>query len=390
MNPESTSGRSILVVEDSQTQLAQLKHLLHVNGYAVLTALNGLEALEVIRCQVPDLIIADIIMPVMDGYELCCRIKEDEALKSIPVMLLTSLTSVGDVIRGLNAHADYYYTKPYEQAALLERVAAVLDQKRNQNGLVAGDEEVADALGIVLDGQKHTVSANRRQILSLLLSTYDHAVRRNKELMRAQGQLKTLNGQLQDQRSKLEIANTRLQALATVDSLTGLKNHRAFQVRLQEEFHRACRNDTPLSILMIDVDQFKLYNDAFGHPAGDEVLKDVATSLIQTLRLPDFSARYGGEEFVVILPDTDYVASLICGERIRETIEAVEWKYRPITVSVGAATLTKNMEAAAELMEWADRALYNSKRNGRNKVTHIEEVERDTPIKNSSAGLAPA
>jgi diguanylate cyclase (GGDEF)-like protein len=375
MNIASTGDNHILIVEDSLTQLEQLKHLLQNKGYQVSTASNGRQAVDIARQQRPSLIISDVLMPVMDGYEMCHIIKTDAELKAIPVMLLTSLVQAEDIILGLNAQADYYLTKPYDSDYLLERVRLILNENLPQSGRIEGLEEPSNPLALVLEGRRHTVSANRHQILSLLLSTYDHAARRNSELMRAQAELRRLNEQLQRQQGELLTANSRLEALAMVDGLTGLKNHRAFQGRLQEEFQRASRYKTPLSVLMIDVDQFKQYNDAFGHPAGDEVLKSLAQVLTETLRLPDVAARYGGEEFVAILPDTDQPNSLICGERIREAIENASWVHRPITVSIGVASLTNGIEDHLALTALADQALYRSKRKGRNRVTHIDDGE---------------
>jgi diguanylate cyclase (GGDEF)-like protein/PAS domain S-box-containing protein len=192
---------------------------------------------------------------------------------------------------------------------------------------------------------------------------------------------KRVEGELQDQvrlvesySRQLEEANARLRALATTDGLTGVQNHRAFQERLAEEFQRAVRYDRPLSIVMIDVDSFKQYNDTFGHPAGDVVLKRVASALQSCARATDTVARYGGEEFVVILPETDAAGAAEAAERMRRMIEGIPWEKRPVTVSVGISTTETEIDSTAELVEAADRALYMSKSRGRNRVTHAAEL----------------
>jgi diguanylate cyclase (GGDEF)-like protein len=169
-------------------------------------------------------------------------------------------------------------------------------------------------------------------------------------------------------------ANEKLAALATLDGLTGLKNHRAFQQKLEEEYRRSRRYDIPLSLLMMDADHFKYYNDAFGHPAGDEVLKTLAHVLTEGARTTDFVARYGGEEFTVILPGTTAEQAVAAAERFRSAIETAHWPLRPVSVSVGVSTLCPDTANAAVLIREADRALYQSKASGRNRSTHSDDV----------------
>jgi diguanylate cyclase (GGDEF)-like protein/PAS domain S-box-containing protein len=190
------------------------------------------------------------------------------------------------------------------------------------------------------------------------------------------------NKELQQQQQQLEAANARLEMLAVRDGLTGLKNHRAFQERLQEEFERAVRYDMPLSLLIIDVDRFKQLNDALGHPAGDEVLKTVAWVLQKNSRQSDFVARYGGDEFVIILGNTSSAGAKIFAERLRHEIEEIEWREFQITISVGIASLTLDTENRAQLISEADQALYHSKELGRNRVTHFMSLalDKDDPV----------
>jgi diguanylate cyclase (GGDEF)-like protein/PAS domain S-box-containing protein len=188
-------------------------------------------------------------------------------------------------------------------------------------------------------------------------------------------EMQTQQAELIQANAMLEEANTLLKALATTDSLTGLYNHRAFQERLAEEFQRYCRYGAPLSVMLLDVDHFKQFNDRFGHPAGDQVLKKVAQRIQSNLRKVDFVARYGGEEFVVILPETGEEGAQSAAEHVRCAIEAADWEQRAITVSIGLSTASVRTETQAALIDEADRALYVSKSFGRNRITHNNTLE---------------
>ncbi|BDI30053.1 hypothetical protein CCAX7_21040 [Capsulimonas corticalis] len=178
--------------------------------------------------------------------------------------------------------------------------------------------------------------------------------------------------ELETRTALLEAANARLQALATTDGLTGIYNHRAFQERLTVEVQRAHRYNTELSLVLLDVDHFKSYNDTFGHPAGDRVLARVAGSLMGSVRVMDFVARYGGEEFAVILPETGGMGARLAAERFRAALTAQPWPKRPVTASYGVGRLQPGMDAA-ELIASADRALYGAKKAGRDCVVVFGE-----------------
>ena len=168
----------------------------------------------------------------------------------------------------------------------------------------------------------------------------------------------------------LRATAARLEAQATTDGLTGLKNQRAFRDRLAEEHRRVTRYGTPCSLILLDVDHFKAFNDAFGHPAGDDVLRRIATLLDEASRETDFVARHGGEEFALLLPQTDATEALGFAERLRRIIETAPWERRPVTASFGVAAFAPVMsDDAALLFSCADRALYRSKQGGRNQVT---------------------
>ncbi len=175
---------------------------------------------------------------------------------------------------------------------------------------------------------------------------------------------------LEFQKGQLEKANEELAALATTDGLTGLLNHRTFQERLTIEVSRAARYKSPLSLVLLDVDAFKQYNDTFGHPAGDAVLRQTASILKTLSRTTDLVARYGGEEFVLILPQTDAHGAMVFAERLREAIERQPWPLRAVTASFGVATLAAGAPSGADMIARADKALYQSKAAGRNRVMH--------------------
>jgi diguanylate cyclase (GGDEF)-like protein/PAS domain S-box-containing protein len=178
---------------------------------------------------------------------------------------------------------------------------------------------------------------------------------------------------LELQKNQLEKTNAELAKLATTDGLTGLTNHRAFHEKLAVEVSQATRYGTPLALVLLDVDCFKLYNDQYGHPAGDIVLQDVANILRTYVREADIVARYGGEEFVLILPMTEIEGAAAFAERLRTAIENHSWPAEAITASFGAASLRINAENGTELFRRADKALYESKSAGRNHVTCAPE-----------------
>ena len=314
MNPEkpkSDAGppASILLVDDAPANLQVLAGMLKERGYKVRPVPSGKLALLAARKDPPDLILLDINMPQMNGYEVCERLKADDNLKGIPVIFISALTEPLDKVKAFAIGGVDYLTKPCQVEELHARVETHLKLRRLQIKL-----EEANAL--------------------------------------------------------LAKANGRLEVLAVTDGLTGLKNRRAFQEKLQEEVGRVTRYPASLSLLLLDVDHFKRFNDTFGHPAGDDVLRCVARLLTENSRSTDFVARYGGEEFVTLMPNTDQQGSLVLAEKIRKAVERSDWRDRPISVSIGVATMTTANGDGMVLLKEADAALYRSKKNGRNCVHH--------------------
>ncbi|MDP3562890.1 MAG: response regulator, partial [Methanoregula sp.] len=197
------SPMKLLVVEDSRTQAEYLRHILENEGYRVVLAANGLEALEQIRIDRPTLVLSDIIMPEMDGYELCRRIRSDAAIATIPVILVTQLFDPVDVIKGLEAGADNFIIKPFEPQHVYSRIHSVLQT------LARPDPDGRSRTGIEVSfaNSNHTITASRLQVLTILLSTYDLAVKKNAELLETHERLNAVNEELQVTVEKLRLAN---------------------------------------------------------------------------------------------------------------------------------------------------------------------------------------
>jgi diguanylate cyclase (GGDEF)-like protein/PAS domain S-box-containing protein len=174
---------------------------------------------------------------------------------------------------------------------------------------------------------------------------------------------------LRQQQDMLQDVNSKLTELAALDGLTQLRNRRAFQERLEDETRRWRRHGNDVSLVLLDIDHFKSYNDTYGHPKGDEVLRAVGRLLRRSIRAADFAARYGGEEFAIILPNTNAAGSMHVAETLRRAIEGATWEDREITASIGVATMSEEISTPEELVDAADRALYRSKQAGRNRVT---------------------
>lgn len=209
---------------------------------------------------------------------------------------------------------------------------------------------------------------NSRIVISFVDITQD--LENKKTIENHMGVISEYSLQLEDQTKALARANKMLSEMASTDGLTGLKNHRSFQEFLEKEFQFAKRHNTALSIIILDVDHFKQFNDTFGHPAGDEVLIEVGKLLESCARISDMVARYGGEEFVMVLPSSEREGVMVVAERIRLVIQDANWSERQITVSLGCSTMDLNTVDRSELTRAADEALYSAKRNGRNQLVH--------------------
>jgi sigma-B regulation protein RsbU (phosphoserine phosphatase) len=210
-SPDQNDGISILIAEDSRIQAAVLSNKLREAGYEVRTAENGQIGLDMIRQERPTLVISDIEMPAMTGYELCSAVKSDPELRTIPFILLSTLSDAQDIIKGLHCGADNYVTKPYDPEYLIARVNSLLGTP------LADDDEDEQQLDVTLGGTRYTVKAGRQQVLNLLVSTFENAVEKNRELIRlneeltvAKEQLTHWNQELESLNEKLDSANARM------------------------------------------------------------------------------------------------------------------------------------------------------------------------------------
>ncbi|MDQ7784244.1 MAG: diguanylate cyclase [Desulfomonilaceae bacterium] len=389
----------ILIVEDSRLQAKRLMNFLTDQGYEVAHAGDGRQGLEAARIREPDLIITDIIMPVMDGFEMCRRIREDEKLYLTPIVMVTSLSNPEDVLRGLEAGADCYITKPYEGKIMLSRIGAVLSLPR-----IPRSGQSNGKLQLVMGGKRYVITAARQQILSLLLSTYEDAVLQNMKLREMRAKLVGLNETLekrvadrtvelrkeiaqrkriQAEREKLIIeltaARDDLHFRATHDELTTRWNRATILRRLEQELARTGREGTPVGVAIADIDLFKRVNDSYGHLAGDAVLRAVAARIVSVVRPYDSVGRYGGEEFLVVLPGCEKYKAWQVAERLRLSFSKVpiktpEGNFR-ITLSIGVTTVEggKSIDVNS-VIRAADEALYRAKNKGRNCVQTAWDV----------------
>jgi two-component system, sensor histidine kinase and response regulator len=207
VNDGNVPGAGILVIEDSPTQAEKLKYFLEKHNYQVRVASNGSVALAMVHKSKPELIISDVMMPEMDGFELCRRIKSEERFKDVPVIILTSLADPQDVIRGLESGAENFVTKPYDEEYLLACIEH-LKSERNKPRCISLPREMEITIG----GRNYTISSDRRQIFNLFLSTYEAAFQKNRELLKTKGELRELNDELESANQELELANVALEA----------------------------------------------------------------------------------------------------------------------------------------------------------------------------------
>jgi diguanylate cyclase (GGDEF)-like protein len=298
MNSPAVRNRILIIDDETSTHLF-LTDLLSPD-YDIYAAKDGQSGVRKAKELLPCLILLDIIMPGMSGFEVMAALKGAAETRDIPIVFITGLSDTEDEIKGLASDAADYIFKPFSAGIVKLRV---------------------------------------------------------RNLIKIVNQIRTIN------------------LLSTTDQLTGIPNRRGFDTQMLREWGRTMREGLPLSILMIDVDNFKKYNDTYGHPQGDEVLRAVAKTLTGTLaRSIDYAARYGGEEFAVILPNTGLQGAMKIAEQIRANVEGliiplVSGEPTGVTVSIGAHTMVPSQTTLPdELIAIADKALYTAKESGRNRV----------------------
>jgi diguanylate cyclase (GGDEF)-like protein len=309
----TTPNRRILVVDDQPETAKLVRQWFSGQPYDIFEASDGQEGVRRAAADNPDLILIDLKMPVMDGLTAARKLKSDPATKSIPIILLTASKAISDKVEAFAAGADDYVTKPFDFHEVDARIRAML---------------------------------RKRELYATLESTIE----------------------------TLKSTNTQLEELLVVDEKTGLYNFRQFQRKLKEEWLRAERYGTTLSLAMLDLDDFKKVNDSYGHPAGDRVLQEFATLVAGGARATDLAARYGGEEFAIILPHTGGVMASRVADRIRLAVTAFRFGLPEhsirITASIGISTFPSvpDITTASALILAADRALYRAKKSGKDCV----------------------
>jgi two-component system, cell cycle response regulator len=448
----------ILVVDDRPTNVLLLETKLSNEYYRVITARDGYEAIQKTKELNPDLVLMDVMMPGIDGFEVCRRIKADPQVAHIPVVMVTALSSKSDRLRGLEAGADDFLTKPFNDIVFFARTKSLIRMKMLMDELrlreqtvaqigggdwtknlfstnVSGaqvlvvDDDAAQAAELVeklselyevhhatdtqaaLDLAQHTafdavlISTEMHNAeglrLASLLKTRDATRHVPLVIMvsesRTQTMLKALELGINDYlllpfepsemmaRVRTQVRRKRYQEAllsayagsgagtrAMMDSLTRVYNRHFMDAHLLNLVQASQGHGKPLTLMIIDIDHFKPVNDTYGHPAGDEVLREMGQVIMKAIRTADMAARFGGEEFVVLLPETELLSATAVTDRIRHMVEQASFREQSdhplrLTVSIGAAELRKG-ESAPQLLKRADEALFQAKNNGRNRV----------------------
>jgi diguanylate cyclase (GGDEF)-like protein len=301
----------VLLVEDSITSLQVIQKYVESAGHSVITASDGAQGIQKFVEHNPDLVLLDVNMPIMDGYQCARHIRENcqEGNLWIPIIFLSANVNEDAVVKGIDSGGDDYLLKPITQKVLTAKLRAM--------------------------------------------------------------------SRIAEMRKELEEASAHLKRLSSVDGLTQLYNRRHFDENLELEWSRSGRDQSPLSLILCDIDNFKAFNDNYGHVAGDGALVNTSKAIMNTLQRPsDLPARYGGEEFAVILPATPAIGAMVVAEQLRKAINALAIPHafsdaaNVVTMSVGVSTYYPNNTHSSyvDLLDSADRGLYRAKENGRNRI----------------------
>jgi two-component system cell cycle response regulator len=449
----------ILIVDDEPLNVKLLSAALRSKEFEVVLAFDGLEALQKVAEESPDLILLDIMMPGLNGLEVTRRLKDDPNYQHIAIVLVTALDDAENKVKGLEAGADEFLSKPVDSVELQARVRSLLDLRNYREQLTARSESKPLLLATTQDDISYREDVSLPTVLlaedsrkdakliqTLLMEEPLHlevvrhgkqAIQRAKkggiDLILLDVLLPDMNGfeicrllketeetrniqimmvtSLSDMENKIKgielgvddyllkpvygkELKVRIKALlqkkafldnltsnyntalncAITDNLTGLYNYAYFRHFLSLEAKRSARRKDPVSLLMIDLDDFKLVNDTLGHLVGDALLGELGELLTNASREVDFVARYGGEEFVIALPFTDAKGARTCAENIRRRIEDYSFNClssdvpKKITASIGVATFPWDARSVEELIHKADQALYQAKKQGKNCV----------------------
>jgi len=446
---------TILIVDDLEANIRLLEAKLLTEYYNVITASSGKKALEILQKEKIDVVLLDGMMPEMDGFETCKRIKSHPDTTHIPVVMVTALSEIEDRVKGLEAGADEFLTKPVNDTALLARVRSLSRMKvmldelklRNQTSSELGEgvidivDNFADCHILLIDDDAVQAKNVTRSLLKLtqnvrvisdirdlddLNPTYapdviiiscqleegdplrvtvtlrvkdflrytsfvlmteeddmsiiikgmelgvndyiHYPVDENELIARIKTQLKRKKYQ-----DSLRDGLDKSVSLSIKDGLSGVYNRRYFDNHLLHMITKSEKSSKGLGLLMLDIDYFKEVNDTYGHQAGDVIIKELADILKNALRVTDIVARYGGEEFIAAIYDVSPESSIEVAERIRDIVERHDFivpsSKKPLkkTVSIGIS-FYRNGITAEKFVEEADKAMYEAKETGRNKV----------------------
>jgi diguanylate cyclase (GGDEF)-like protein len=298
---------SLLVVDDESANLAVLNTILRAD-YDIFTAKSGNAALTLTMEKHPDLILLDIMMPDVDGFEVLKRLKDDAETRKIPVIIITGLESEASEVQGFTMGAVDYIRKPFKPDLVRARVRAHIE--------IVVQARASEQLGLT-------------------------------------------------------------------DPLTGIANRRNFDERIAMEWRRAIRDKCVLSFLMMDLDNYKIYNDTFGHPQGDILLKTVAKLFASKVKRPaDLTARIGGEEFSILLPNTSLGSALAIAEDVLKGVESLRIptadgsSITSTTISIGVASMVPTYDDSMDdFIAQADKNLYKAKAEGRNRICYVGQVK---------------
>jgi diguanylate cyclase (GGDEF)-like protein len=300
----------ILLVEDSRAQAKITMKSLERSGYEVILARDGVSAMRIVKTDPPQLALLDLLLPDISGLAVCRWIKEDDYTKSIPVIMLTGKATLEDKVVGIEAGADDYLAKPYNETELNMKIYAAL-------------------------------------------------------------RTRALQDELREKNLQLNLLLAKVETLSITDPLTGLFNRRHLEAVIETEWKKVKRYGHAIACLLMDIDDFKTINDLYGHNAGDSVLIEFAGILERSLRETDTVARWGGEEFIAILPHTPADQGIIIAQRVLEKVSTHKFSQVPgrrVTASIGLAFSGSSLSTYEMLFKDVDAALYRAKRKGKNRV----------------------
>ena len=411
-----TRKPAILIVDDAPDSLGALRTIMLRQGYQTFVATSGARALDIALRVKPDLVLLDVVMPGMDGLEACRRLKAHPATTHIPVIFISARGETVDIVAGFDIGAADYIPKPLRMEEVCARVRAQLRMRTTSETQTAQTDRLRMIVNsmdqglLIVEASGRIQYANPACDRSLGCKPEDLVGRRLADLLEQadapagdaigqgtrevkirhhDGNLRAMDLTLTPMHASEGLfvallhdishhkqSEDALQRAAMLDPLTKIANRRQFDAFLEKEWQRAIRNAQPLSLVVLDVDHFKLYNDTLGHVAGDACLQNVAQALQgHAARPTDLAARYGGEEFVLLFAETPLEAAARLAELIRAAVEALQvpnprspsspW----LTVSVGVATIVPTqLDQIENLFVCADRAMYAAKAAGRNRV----------------------